>query len=475
MTDEAMSSQKATELWQEFLQLISGSYSTFTYNFFACMKPLSFDNGTITLAVENGFIEDWVQSNNYAPLIRDELSKIVGSPVNLNMVIAPQTAGHEKSISRKKPNNIAQKDDKAPDSRPPEAKPVQKSKAIISSLFDKRYTFDTFIGDPSSNALALAAAQAVAAAPGERYNPLYIYGPSGLGKTHLLHAIGQKIAASHPDWSIVYLSTNEFLDEYIGAMRDNKMSFFNTRYHKICQVLLMDDIQFIAGNKTATQNELFNIFNTMKNNGKQLVFASDKLPHDMPDIPERLRSRFQSGLLADIQVPALETKVAILQKKASTMNLKLSQDVAFYIASALPSNVRTLEGALQRLSLESARTGRSLSTSYAKELLVGVYDIAQGAISVADVTEAVSEFYHLDPKLLTSGSRTKELVRPRQLAMYLCYKHLPTSYPALAKDFKRKDHTTIMSACRKIESLIGKSDAEILEAVNAIEKLLRRS
>ncbi len=474
MSNVSKEALKAAELWQEFLKIVTGRYSQETCeNFFVPMEPISFFEGTITMGVESPFIEDWV-SGNYTDLIQDVLSQIAESPVRLELVVRPKLEASEAKLARKKPRiSKAPEKIEQPVSSPMPKKEHKSSEVIKKKpLFDERYTFENFIGG-DSNALALAAAQGAVKSPGERYNPIYIYGGPGLGKTHLLHAIGQEIAKNHPTWQIAYLSANDFLNEYLAALREKKMEIFEAYYCSACQVLLIDDIQFITG-KPSTQDELFKIFELMRGSHKQLVFAADKLPSEIPDITDRLVSRLGSGLIADIQAPELETRVAILQKKAAAIGLKLSSEVAFYVASAIPNDVRNLEGALMRLSAEYDLNGRPLSTSYAKEILGKVLKINPVAVSVADINEAVSEFYHLDPKLLTSQTRTKKVARPRQVAMYLCYKHLSTSYPALAKDFNRKDHTTILSACRKIETLLGKSEAEIVEAINAIEKRLRR-
>jgi chromosomal replication initiator protein len=340
------------------------------------------------------------------------------------------------------------------------------------ALLIPKYTFDSFVVG-TSNQLARAASLAVAERPSKAYNPLYLYGGVGLGKTHLMHAIGNLIQKRNRSVRLTYMSSEKFMNELVNAIRYERTIQFRQKYRSI-DVLLMDDIQFIAG-KERTQEEFFHTFNALYDAQKQIVITSDCPPKQIPTLEERLHSRFEWGLIADIQPPDLETKLAILRKKAETDNLHLRDEVAIYIASGIRSNVRVLEGALNRLSARSSLDGMDVSevdVSYAKDVLKGFTTDQSESVSSEAVLRAVASFFSLKPAQLKAKNNSRPIAVPRQIAMYICKELTSQSLPKIGKDFGGKHHTTVLHSIRKIDSL-RKKDSEISAAVNAIMKSLR--
>lgn len=313
---------------------------------------------------------------------------------------------------------------------------------------DPRYTFETFVVG-SSNQFAQAACLAVAEQPSEAYNPLFIYGGVGLGKTHLLHAIGHRLSRTRPHLRIEYLSTEKFTNELIAAIRYDKTAAFRHRYRTI-DVLLLDDIQFISG-KERTQEELFHTFNDLYEGRRQIVISSDRPPKEIPDIEERLRSRFEQGLIADIQPPDFETRVAILKKKAESDRLVLSDEVAFFIAHKVKSNIRELEGSLLRIRAFCSLSGRELTLDLAQEVLASLLGTEERLVTVEEIQRRVADAYGVKPQDLRARTRTKAVAFPRQVAMYLARQLTSDSYADIGRAFGGKDHTTVIHAVRKIE------------------------
>ncbi len=341
-----------------------------------------------------------------------------------------------------------------------------------SAVLIPKYTFDTFVVG-SSNQLARAAALAVAERPSKAYNPLYLYGGVGLGKTHLMHAVGNLIQKRNRSVHLTYMSSEKFMNELVNAIRYDRTIQFRQKYRNI-DVLLMDDIQFIAG-KERTQEEFFHTFNALYDAQKQIVITSDCAPKQIPTLEERLHSRFEWGLIADIQPPDLETKLAILRKKAESERLNLRDDVAIYIAGGIRSNVRELEGALNRLSARASLDGldvADIDVPYAREVLKGFTTEENAVISSEAVLRAVASFFSLKPAQLKAKNNSRPIAVPRQIAMYICKELTSHSLPQIGKDFGGKHHTTVLHSIRKIDSL-RKKDPQISEAVNAIVKSLR--
>jgi chromosomal replication initiator protein len=313
-----------------------------------------------------------------------------------------------------------------------------------------RYTFDAFIVGPS-NQFAHAACRAVAEAPSRAYNPLFIYGGVGLGKTHLMHAIGHYVLRHLSDLKLTYISAERFMNEMINGVRHDRMMEFRERYRTV-DVLLVDDIQFLAG-KEGTQNEFFHTFNALHDARKQIVLSSDSPPHEIPSLEERLRSRFEWGLIADIQPPDLETKVAILKKKADAEAIPLPDDVAMYIAAKVKSNVRELEGSLIRLIAYASLTGQDITIDLTQESLRDVLAHDDRAITIEGVQKFICEYYQLKPSELKSRNNSKSVAMPRQVAMYLC-KHLTrASLPEIGRSFGGKHHSTVIHSINKVEGL----------------------
>ncbi len=340
--------------------------------------------------------------------------------------------------------------DRAGGGEPPTAVAAPAAPPPAAEL-DSRYTFDTFVVG-SSNQFAQAACLAVAELPSRAYNPLFIYGGVGLGKTHLLHAIGHHVSRAVPQLRVQYLSTEKFTNELIGAIRYDKTPDFRHRYRTI-DLLLIDDIQFISG-KERTQEELFHTFNDLYESHRQIVISSDRSPKEIPEIEERLRSRFEWGLIADIQPPDFETRVAILKRKAELDRVSLPDDLAFFIANKVKSNIRELEGSLVRIRAFCNLTGRELSLDLAQEVLANIWGAEERLITLDEIQRRVSEVFGVKPHDLRSKTRTKAVAFPRQVAMYLARQLTSDSFADIGRGFGGKDHTTVLHAVNKIEALL---------------------
>jgi chromosomal replication initiator protein len=325
-----------------------------------------------------------------------------------------------------------------------------------------RFSFDNFVVG-SSNQFAHAAARAVAEQPSRSYNPLFLYGGVGLGKTHLMHAIAQEILLRTPDARVLYLSAERFLNELINALRFERMHDFKRRYRSL-DVLLMDDVQFIAG-KDSTQEEFFHTFNALHDAQKQIVVTSDALPKEIPTLEERLRSRFEWGLIADIQPPDLEMKVAIIRKKAAAEKTEIPNDVAMYIAGTVKSNVRELEGRLNRVLAFSSLTGKPVSVELARETLRDIMGTEEHRAVPSEILKVVASHYGLRVSDMKAKSNAKPVAFPRQVAMYLCRKLTELSYPEIGRLFNDKHHSTVMHSVEKIEHMI-EDDADFRRVVD---------
>ncbi|MBX3154571.1 MAG: chromosomal replication initiator protein DnaA [Deltaproteobacteria bacterium] len=340
-----------------------------------------------------------------------------------------------------------------------------------AASLNPRYTFDTFVAGPS-NQLAFAASQAAGSSYPPKYNPVFVCGGVGLGKTHLLHAIGHQQLVNRPGSRIVYLSSERFMNEYVQAIRTGRMHEFRRNYREGIDVLLVDDVQFLAG-KESTQDEFFHTFNALHENHKQIVLTADRKPHEISDIADRLRTRFAWGLLADIEPPELEVRIAILRKKAGVEGVALPDDVALYIASSIKSNVRELEGALIRLAAYASLSKRRIDFEFAQETLGAAITRPREVITVEGVIKAVASYYGLKPGDIKSERRHKSVATPRAVAMYLSRHHTKDSYPDLARAFGGKHHTTVISAVQKIIERL-KDDASLRSEVHAIEGMILR-
>ena len=348
-----------------------------------------------------------------------------------------------------------------------------------SSVFSKKlskipklnpsYLFESFVKGPS-NQFALATCQNIADAPGSNYNPLFLYGSTGLGKTHLLHAVGNHVRKTFPDMVVTYISSERFMNEMIYCIRHNKMWDFRQKYRH-CDVFMMDDIQFISGNKSATQEEFFHTFNSLHEAKKQIIITSDLFPQDIPDIEERLRNRFQWGLIADIQPPDVEHRIAILISKAEKMGISLNPDVAEFIANHAKRNIRELEGALHRLAAFAALQGRSLDLQLALETFQAMPTESSKRLDVELVLKTVAEHFKLKVTDLKSKKRQRAITIPRQIAMYLARNYTNSSYPDIGSKIGGRDHTTVMHAFNKIKKSKATSP-DLKSHLESIERLL---
>jgi len=346
----------------------------------------------------------------------------------------------------------------------------EKSAARRSALLPK-YTFENFVVG-GSNQFAHAASKAVANQPGDHYNPLFIYGGVGLGKTHLVNAIGHQVLDRRADARVVYLSSESFMNELIAALRRDRMDEFKSRFRRV-DVLIVDDVQFLAG-RERTQEEFFHTFNSLYDAHHQIVLTSDKFPKEIPDLEERLRSRFEWGLIADIQPPDIETRVAILEKKAEFEGIEIPQEVALYLATNIDSNVRELEGSLTRLGAFASLNKCPITVDFAREVLQNVLrDRADRVVTIESIQKVVCEFFRIRPTDLRSKRRTRTIAVPRQVAMYLCRRHTNASFPVIGDRFGGRDHSTVIHAVQVIERKV-REDPTFQASVERLERLLER-
>jgi len=392
-------------------------------------RLLALEGDHLRVGVPNPFSRDWLMQHHLEPLQR-AASDVLGGQPRVTIVVD---------------DSLAPSDDPAPT---PTGRP-----AVAGTLegLNPKYTFDTFVVG-SSNQFAQAASQAVAELPSKAYNPLFIYGGVGLGKTHLLHAVGHETARLFPGISVVYLSSERFTNELINAIRYDRTAEFRARYRTI-DLLLIDDIQFISG-KERTQEEFFHTFNDLYESRKQIIVSSDCSPKEIPEIEERLRSRFEWGLIADIQPPDFETRVAILKKKAGVERVRLADDVAYLIASRIKSNIRELEGSLTRMIAFCALTGREMSTDLAQEVLSDLWGDEEKVITIEQIQRKVSDFFGVKLSDLKAKNRTKAVAFPRQIAMYLARQLTHASLAEVGRAFGGKDHTTVLHAVDKLQNLL---------------------
>jgi len=323
---------------------------------------------------------------------------------------------------------------------------------ILRAGLNPRYTFDNYVVGPS-NQFCHAACNAAGERPARAYNPLFLYGGVGLGKTHLLHAVGIEVMRRFPDLRVTYVTSENFMNDLIHSLRVKDPDAFRTRFRNECDVLLMDDIQFIAG-KNSTQEEFFHTFNALHQAHKQIVITSDKMPQELPGLEERLRSRFTWGLIADVQAPEIETRIAIIKKKADDEAIRIDDDVAMFLATHIRSNVRELEGCLIKLKASASLFHREVTIDFAKDQLRGLIQERQQVVSIEQIQKLVANFYNVKVKDLVGKRRHRIVAYPRHVAMFLCRKHTGNSFPEIGKNFGGRDHSTVMNAVRKIEEAV---------------------
>jgi chromosomal replication initiator protein len=421
-------------LWEEVLSRIETKVNR--HSFYTWFRPTTFvsdDRTSVTVRVPNGLFKDWL-TKHYAGVISEAMTELKRPNVTVNFLSDVPT------------------DNPAVQLGPDEAVALETTVPAVPGPagLNPRYTFDTFIVG-SSNQFAHAACRAVAELPSRSYNPLFIYGGVGLGKTHLMHAVGHWVLKHDRNLKLTYISAERFMNEMINAVRYDRIIDFRERYRTV-DVLLVDDVQFIAG-KEGTQTEFFHTFNALYDSQKQIVISSDCPPHEIPQLEERLRSRFEWGLIADIQSPDLETKVAILKKKADTEAVPLPDNVAIYIAGRIKSNIRELEGSLIRLIAYASLTGQEITLPLAQEVLKNILDHEEKAITIEIIQKFIADHYNLKLVDLKSRNNSKSIAMPRQIAMYLCKSLTRASLPEIGRSFGGKHHSTVIHSIRKVEEL----------------------
>lgn len=443
----------ARDLWQQTLSVIQTKISKPSYDtWFKSTKVIHADDTQLTILAPNEFVRDWLESK-YMQLIRNTLIEMTGESRDIQFVIEPEAV----QITNK---------------RPPQPVVEIKEETYDNSyarLLNPKYTFDTFVIG-AGNRFAHAASLAVAEQPAKAYNPLFIYGGVGLGKTHLMHAIGHYILEHNPRSRVLYLSSEKFTNEFINAIRDNRGEEFRLKYRNI-DILLIDDIQFIAG-KEQTQEEFFHTFNALHEAHKQIIISSDRQPKEIPTLEERLRSRFEWGLITDIQPPDLETRVAILRKKAKAENLEIPNEAIMYIANHINTNIRELEGALIRVIAYSSLVNEDITAHLAAQALKDIIPAGRPkTITIHDIQQAVGEYFGLKIEDFKARKRTKAVAFPRQVAMYLSRELTDLSLPKIGEQFGGRDHTTVIHAHEKISRTI-ETDQDLYKVIqNLSEKI----
>ena len=439
-------------IWKDVLKVIKVELTEVSYNtWLKTIIPISMNNRKIVLAAPNDFTKG-ILEGRYLNLIKNAIKEVTKEDFVIQFIIP----GDEQvsNYNQNNNNNVVAE--------------VQEN--TQRSQLNPKYTFDTFVIG-NSNRFAHAASLAVAEAPAKAYNPLFIYGGVGLGKTHLMNAIGHYILSQNPNSKVVYVSSEKFTNELINSIREYKNEEFRNKYRNI-DVLLVDDIQFIAG-KEGTQEEFFHTFNALHENNKQIIISSDRPPKDIPTLEDRLRSRFEWGLIADVQAPDLETRIAILRKKANIESILVPDDVMLYIASNIKSNIRELEGALIRVVAYSSLTNRDVTEELAQEALKDILSNSKPVeITVDLIKEVVSKTFKIKMEDFQSKKRTRARAFPRQIAMYLTRELTDLSLPKIGDEFGGRDHTTVIHACDKINGDI-KIDEDLKRKIDDVISSLK--
>ncbi|WP_432362787.1 chromosomal replication initiator protein DnaA [Sporosarcina sp. UB5] len=443
------------KLWNNVLSKIEDKISRPSFEtWLKSTKLMSYGDENVTIAVPNSFAKDWLE-NHYVHLITGILSELTGEDRFIHFVV---------------PKEMEENDFQVP--KPVVNQPDKSAVQSASVMLNPKYTFDTFVIG-SGNRFAHAASLAVAEAPAKSYNPLFIYGGVGLGKTHLMHAIGHYILEQDPSSKVVYLSSEKFTNEFINSIMNNKAGDFRNQYRNV-DVLLIDDIQFIAG-KEQTQEEFFHTFNTLHEESKQIIISSDRPPKEIPTLEDRLRSRFEWGLITDIAPPDLETRIAILRKKAKADGLlDISDEVMLYIANQIDTNIRELEGALIRVVAYSSLVNMDITTDLAAEALKDIIPNSRPrTVTILDIQKTVGEHYNIRLEDFTAKKRTRAIAFPRQIAMYLSRELTDSSLPKIGSEFGGRDHSTVIHAHEKISKQL-KDDQNLQQDIQEIKSILGR-
>ncbi|MCB5935497.1 chromosomal replication initiator protein DnaA [Caldibacillus thermoamylovorans] len=442
------------DLWGKTLNVIEKKISKPSFEtWLKSTKAIALNKNTLIVEAPNDFAREWLDGN-YKEILTEILYELIGENMSLKFVIPESNMDDPIIVS------------------PANKKPA-KPEVITDSaqhMLNPKYTFETFVIG-SGNRFAHAASLAVAEAPAKAYNPLFIYGGVGLGKTHLMHAIGHYVLEHNPMAKVVYLTSEKFTNEFINSIRDNRPDDFRNKYRSV-DILLIDDIQFLAG-KESTQEEFFHTFNTLHEENKQIIISSDRPPREIPTLEDRLRSRFEWGLITDITPPDLETRIAILRKKAKADGLDIPNEVMLYIANQIDSNIRELEGALIRVVAYSSLENKDINADLAAEALKSIIPSSKPrVITIQDIQRVVGEQFGVKLEDFSAKKRTKSIAFPRQIAMYLSRELTDFSLPKIGEEFGGRDHTTVIHAHEKISNLI-KTDPQFQKQIQELENKLK--
>lgn len=466
-----MNSYNVSEIWEQLLQRLKNSVSETVYNtIISPAVPLSATDTVFIIGVNNNFLKKWLEEN-YKPIIENLLAEITGKEFSLQIENLDFTAAPVQKQAPKEeppaPQPVkAEVQAPAQPAKPPEytgsyVQPVLFEEQFPSNL-NVKYTFDTFVIG-NSNRFAYAAAQAVAAKPGIAYNPLFIYGGVGLGKTHLMHAIGNQIKKNKPDAKVLYISSEKFLNEIVTSIEKRTMENFKNKYRKI-DCLIIDDIQFLE-KRERTLEEFFHTFNALYEENKQIIISSDRLPKHIKNIEDRLRSRFECGLMADIQSPDLETRIAILRKKAELEGIEIPHDVITLVASSITTNIREIEGAYTKIVAYAGLMSMPITVELARNILDEMGATVQSRqITYEAINEATAAYFKIKPDELFTKKRTQSIAAARHIAMYLCRELIDLSYPRIGEIYGGRDHSTVIHAYDKINAQ-RKKDPTIEKAI----------
>ena len=475
-------------LWNEAVAFTRSKSPASFEQWFSGVQFDGMTDGVVCLRARDEFVREWVDQH-FLPTLVDYLRSQTGWSVQIAWSVggelerpvasslADSTTGMRSRVHVSNGSHVTRPTDDVNgqpshmDDEPPASRrsPTTMKAAPPVEGLNPKYTFANFVVGPS-NQLAHAAAIGAAGGGGPRHNPLFLCGGTGLGKTHLVHAVAHRIRAERPQSRILYVSAEKFVNEFVQSLQENRMSEFRSRYRERCDLLLVDDIQFLAS-KTQTQEEFFHAFNALHQADKQIIVTSDKYPQQLERMEERLVSRFSWGLVAHIQGPELETRVAILRKKAQMEQIELADDVVLYPAQTIRSNVRELEGTLIRLAAKSSLLGRTIDLDFARQELAATSSPRPNEAGVDDIQRVVCHHFKLRTSDLLSKDRHKSIAFARHVAMYLCKQRLKCSFPELGRAFGNRDHTTVMSAVRKVEHLRS-TDPEVRAHLEAIERKL---
>ena len=443
------------KLWETTLAQIEVSLSKANFTtWFKDTFILKQEEGVVHLGVPNAFVKDWL-INKYHSFILKTLRDISESVRSIEYSIAKEN--ERKADSEEKPQMMGM---------PLKELPLTEYINRDDNL-NPRYTFDTFVIGPF-NELAHAAAQAIIKQPGIVYNPLFVYGNTGHGKTHLIQAIGNHIKSHNKDKRVFYSTSEKFTSDIVNSLQTNKISQMKDKYRKY-DVLIMDDIQFLSG-KEKTQEELFHLFNTLYDNNKQIVFSSDKHPNFIPGLEDRLKSRFNQGMIVDIPKPDQESRMAILTTKAKLHNILISQEVIDFLATSIEGNIRELEGTLNTIIMQSQLKGRELTITEVKNLIKN-HAKPKKNISIKELIKTVADFYNIEEESIYNKTRRKEVVRPRQITMYILREDFAISYPTIGEKMGGRDHTTVIHSCEKIKRDL-KVDNVLAQELTQIRSML---